>query len=114
MTAGTLLATHMLQQSTGMPQSGWTKDNMDAGIYIIDNGGTTARFATWNGVTGTNGGSRYIATGQAFWVKASGAGTPVLNADENVKVPGIQTTFFREQAPVKPAAHCYGKRRCDR
>ncbi len=79
--------------------SGWTKDNMDAGIFITDNGGTTARFATWNGVTGTNGGSRYIAMGQAFWVKASGAGTPALNADENVKVPGIQTTFFREEAP---------------
>lgn len=80
--------------------SGWTKDNMDASIYITDNGGTTPRFATWNGVTGTNGGSRYIAMGQAFWVKASGAGTPVLTAAEDVKVPGIQTTFFREEAPA--------------
>ena len=79
--------------------TGWTRSDMDAGIYIADNGGTTARYATWNGVTGTNGGSRYIAIGQAFWVKASGTGTPVLNAAENIKAPGIQTTFFREEAP---------------
>lgn len=79
--------------------SGWTKTNIDAAIYITDNGGTAAKFATWNGVTGTNGGSRYIALGQGFWVKSNG-GAPVLQASENVKAPGTQTTFFRE-APLE-------------
>jgi hypothetical protein len=79
---------------------GWTKNNLEGSIYISDNGSSTAlQYATWNGTTGTNGGSRYIATGQGFWVKANGSGTPVLTADENVKTPGTQTTFFREGSP---------------
>ncbi|MBL7858445.1 MAG: T9SS type A sorting domain-containing protein [Cyclobacteriaceae bacterium] len=80
--------------------NGWTKSNVDGAIYITDNGSSTAlQYATWNGVTGTNGGTQYIATAQAFWVKANGSGTPVLQADENVKKPGTQTTFFRVGAP---------------
>jgi len=78
--------------------SGWSKTNIDASIYITDNDGPSIQMATWNGVTGTNGGSRYIATGQGFWVKASGA--PVLQANENVKAAGTQTTFFREGSPA--------------
>jgi hypothetical protein len=78
---------------------GWTKTNLDGSIYISDNGSTSSlRYTTWNGTTGTNGGSRYIATGQGFWVKANGNGTPVLQATESVKTPGTQTTFFRESA----------------
>ncbi|MFZ6012727.1 MAG: T9SS type A sorting domain-containing protein [Bacteroidota bacterium] len=79
--------------------SGWTKTNLDGAIYTTDNGGASQRYTTWNGVTGTNGGSRYIATGQAFWVKGNGVGAPSLQANENVKAPGTQTTFFRENAP---------------
>jgi hypothetical protein len=77
--------------------SGWTKTNLESSIYVTDNASATGvRFATWNGVVGTNGGSRYIATGQGFWVKANGGGAPGLQADENVKVAGTQTNFFRE------------------
>jgi hypothetical protein len=79
--------------------SGWTKSNMSGTIYIPDNGSITTKYATWNGVTGTNGGSRYIAMGQGFWVKASGNGIPTLRATESVKTAGTQTTFFREGAP---------------
>ncbi len=81
--------------------AGWTKTNLNNAIYIRDNGNTVGQYATWNGVVGTNGGSRYIATGQAFWVKASGAGVPSLVVNENVKAPGTQTSFFREQSPTK-------------
>lgn len=78
---------------------GWTKLNLDGSIYIPDNGSASAlQYATWNGVTGTNGGSRYIATAQGFWVKANGAGTPVLQATEAVKTPGTQTIFFRQKS----------------
>lgn len=76
--------------------SGWTKTNVGASIYIYDNGADPSRFATWNGVTGTNGGSRYIAMGQGFWVKATAA--PVLRASESVKSAGTTASFFRESA----------------
>ncbi len=79
--------------------SGWTKTNMDGSIYMTDNGGPAVQTATWNGVTGTNGGSRYIAMGQGFWTKANGNGSPILQANENIKVAGTQTTFIREGSP---------------
>lgn len=75
--------------------SGWTKTNIDGTIYTRDNGGVTGQYATWNGVVGTNGGTQYIASGQGFWVKASGT-SPSLSIDETVKVAGTQTTFFRD------------------
>lgn len=74
--------------------SGWTKTNVDGSIYMTDNAGSEILTASWNGVTGTNGGSRYIATGQGFWIKATD--TPVLQADENVKAAGTQTAYIRE------------------
>ncbi|HEY9044961.1 MAG TPA: T9SS type A sorting domain-containing protein, partial [Ohtaekwangia sp.] len=79
--------------------SGWTKTNIDASIYIRDNGSTNTQVAAWNGVVGTNGGSSRIAMGQGFWVKANGSGTPVLRANENVKAAGSQTTFFKKGSP---------------
>lgn len=79
--------------------SGWTKTNIDAAIYIRDNGLANTQIAAWNGVVGTNGGSSRIAMGQGFWVKANGNGTPVLRANENVKAAGTQTTFYRKAAP---------------
>lgn len=82
--------------------TGWVRPAaLDATIYFRDNGNDPQRFATWNGVTGTNGGSRYIAMGQAFWVKLSSGPSPAtLSANENVKVAGTQTTFFRGSAPT--------------
>jgi hypothetical protein len=79
--------------------NGWTKANIESAIYVTDNGSGTTRYATWNGFIGVNGGSQYIAMGQAFWVKGSGTGTPVLTANENVKSTGTQTSFFRVGAP---------------
>jgi hypothetical protein len=76
--------------------SGWTKTNLDNAIYTTDNGSSTAlQYATYIGGIGTNNGTRYIATGQAFWTKAN-ASSPVLQVDENVKTAGTQTIFFRE------------------
>ena len=77
--------------------SGWVKNNLDATIYTRDNGTGTGQFATWNGTTGTNNGSRYVALGQGFWVKANAA-LPSLTLTENVKAAGIQTIFFRESS----------------
>lgn len=81
-------------------ENGWTKTNLETAIYITDNGSDASlRFASWNGVVGTNGGSRHIAIGQGFWIKANGNGVPVLQATENVKSAGMQTTFFRQAEP---------------
>ena len=82
--------------------TGWTKTNIDDAIYFDDYSTANPVFASYvNGVE-TNGGSRYIPTGQGFWVKAN-ASSPVLTATENVKVnsqtPGfVSPTFFREAA----------------
>jgi hypothetical protein len=78
--------------------SGWTRDNLEHPIYIRDNDTGAGQVAVWNGAVGVNGGSRYIALGQAFWVKADGNGIPLLQASEAVKAPHESTTFFREKA----------------
>ncbi|HZY80302.1 MAG TPA: T9SS type A sorting domain-containing protein [Cyclobacteriaceae bacterium] len=79
--------------------SGWTKTNVNSTIYVTDNAISSGpQYSTWNGVVGTNGGSRYIAAGQAFWVKA-GSASPSLSMNESVKVAGTQTNFFREGGP---------------
>ena len=49
--------------------SSWTKTNVDASIWVFDNG----NYLTWNGITGTltNG---IIPAMQGFWVKANAFG----------------------------------------
>ena len=74
---------------------GWTKTNINNATYMLDNGLATPVYATYIAGAGANGGSRYIAAGQAFFVKSDVAG-PVLTATEAVKVAGTQTTFFRQ------------------
>ena len=74
--------------------TGWSKTNLDGSIYIRDN--ATSRVATWNGSVGANGGSKYIPTGQGFWVKANAA-SPALTLNEITKTPRNTTVFFRDQ-----------------
>ncbi|MBN8650232.1 MAG: T9SS type A sorting domain-containing protein [Cytophagales bacterium] len=75
--------------------TGWTRTNINNAIYMRDNGLLSPVYASYVGGVGTNGGSRYIATGQAFFVKSNG-GAINFQSDENVKVGGTQTTFIRE------------------
>lgn len=78
--------------------SGWTKTGLTNTIYMKDNGALAGTYASYvGGVGGTNGGSRYIPIGQAFWVKATSA--PTFQATEAVKAPGNTTTFFRTSPP---------------
>jgi len=77
--------------------SGWTKENLEQSIYVRNNGLESPNFAVWNGLLGINGGSPYIPTGQSFWIKASGEGSPVLSANENVKSSGSTASFLRTQ-----------------
>lgn len=60
----------------------WIKTNVNNAIYMFqaDNG----QYASFvNGIS-TNGGTRFIASSQGFYVQANGA-APVLTATENVK-----------------------------
>jgi hypothetical protein len=61
----------------------WVKTNIDDAIYIWD--GINKQYASFVGGVGTNSGSRYIASSQAFWIKSNGS-SPKLTASEGIKV----------------------------
>ncbi|MBX2963373.1 MAG: T9SS type A sorting domain-containing protein [Cyclobacteriaceae bacterium] len=76
--------------------TGWTRANIGGTIYTRNN--ATGQYAVYtSGSGGLNGGSRYIAMGQGFWVQATGI-APSLETNEQVKSAGTQTTFFRERS----------------
>ncbi len=71
--------------------SGWSNANIDDAIYIINNG----TWASYIGTTGTNGGSRYIAPGQGFFVRvSSGNTTGTLQMDDDVR-KNNNTSFLK-------------------
>lgn len=76
----------------------WTKTNISSTIQIRDN--ASGIFQTWNGSIGSMGSGR-IATGQAFWVKAT-SGSPALVVREVAKT-SITGTFFKEDNTVPNA-----------
>jgi len=66
---------------------GWTKTRLDGSAYV------------WNPTAGNYtviNGSGTIASGQAFWVKANGTGTPALTARQSVK-SSSSATFSRSE-----------------
>lgn len=69
----------------------WTKTNIADAIYIMDP--DNQQFASYVSGASTNGGSRYIASQQAFWVYASAA-SPQLIARESVK-SSVDAAFFK-------------------
>ncbi len=54
----------------------------------------TGNYATYNGVSGINGATRYIASGQSFWVQANSA-TSEVSINENAKSSGNGNSFIR-------------------
>jgi len=75
--------------------SNWnTVTNISPSIYIRDNA-NNGRFASYNKAsqTGVNGGTRYIASGQSFWIKATTT-SPSLIGSENIKVSN-KPEFFK-------------------
>ncbi len=70
----------------------WTKTNINAAIYIWNP--DLQQFSSYVAGIGTNGGSRYIASSQAFWVQANAA-SPQLIANEFVKTT-VATPFIRQ------------------
>ena len=60
----------------------WTKSSLDDAIYIYD--ANQGAYQSYVNGAGTNGGSQFIASSQAFFVKANAA-SPLLRISENVK-----------------------------
>lgn len=78
----------------------WSRTNIDPTIYTWDNSiAPSGNYAMYNRVTNSqiNGGSQYIAVGQAFMVRATGP-SPAMSVNEGAKAT-TQPTFFREKAP---------------
>ena len=69
--------------------AGWTKTNMANATYIQDP--DTQGYATYIAGAGANGGSRFIASQQSFWVQATGV-SPELIIRETVK-SSVDATF---------------------
>lgn len=70
--------------------SGWAKSNLNNAIYIENNG----QFATYVSGAGTNGGTRFIAPGQGFFVNVAGIGPGSLAMNNFVRRHNA-TTFFK-------------------
>ncbi len=73
---------------------GWTKTNVNNATYIHVN---SSSWATYINGSGVNGGTRYIAPGQGFFVSAAAAGN--LAMSDAVRVQNA-TTFFKNSSEV--------------
>lgn len=78
--------------------AGWTRTNTDQVLYIWNP--ALNQYATYVGGVGTNGGSRYIPSSQAYWVRAIAA-APSVSLTENVK-SAQDTLYMRSAAPNLP------------
>lgn len=63
--------------------AGWTRTNVSDAIYLSVNSTT---WATYVGGVGTNGGSKYIAPGQGFFVHVSGSGPGTIAMSNDIRV----------------------------
>jgi len=75
---------------------GWTRFNLNNAIYIWNP--NAANYASYVSGVGANGGSKEIASSQAFWVKAN-ASPPVLTLTEPVKT-SVEPTYFKQSSNI--------------
>ncbi len=71
--------------------SGWTKTNIGGTIWIYNPSNNS--YGNWDGLTATNSVTRYISSGQAFFVKASAS--PTFSCTEEVKVSLAGSRIFK-------------------
>ncbi len=55
--------------------TGWIKTNLNNAIYVYNHSGTSSRWATYVNGAGVDGGSRYIAMNQGFFVQVTNGGS---------------------------------------
>lgn len=75
--------------------AGWTKTNIENKFWCYNP--NTSNYGIYDAVahTGTNGITRYIASGQAFFVRATSASAPSISFTENVKCKQIGNSYFK-------------------
>lgn len=78
----------------GAGEGAWIKNNISSVIAIRDNGSGPGRFV-YIDETDPVISNRVIASGQAFWVRAT-AKAPSLKIMENAKVSGVTHAFYRQ------------------
>ncbi|MDZ4666732.1 MAG: T9SS type A sorting domain-containing protein, partial [bacterium] len=78
--------------------TGWTKTNVASTYYIYSPVGDN--FATYNstGPASANGGTRYIPSGQAFYIQANAA-APLLSCAESVKTATNNAPLLKGNKP---------------
>jgi hypothetical protein len=76
--------------------SGWTKTGLDNAIYFWDP--ANSRYASYVTGIGTNGGTQYIPSMQAFWVKVTNPGTGSLAMTNSVRVTSTNPSIWRTAA----------------
>ena len=74
----------------------WNRVNVANAIYLQDP--DTKQYATYVAGASTNGGSRYIASQQSFWINATAA-SPTLQLSEGVKADVDQAFIKATQSP---------------
>jgi hypothetical protein len=78
--------------------TGWTRTNIDSAIYIWNSAVSTTAYASYASEVTTNGGSQFIAPGQAFFIHAN-ASSPVLQMNNSVRIHnGIG--FFKNEKQI--------------
>ncbi len=83
--------------------SGWTRTNINIHAYVYNaNTGAYGTISTSGATTGDVGISRYIPSGQAFFVKANAA-SPVIGMTEAIKVSNSPFNFFRNANVAEPS-----------
>lgn len=71
--------------------TGWTRTRVNGAVYTWNS--ALQQYTAYVGGIGVNGGSRYIASTQAFWVQANGA-SPAMSINEAQK-GATDPTFMR-------------------
>lgn len=93
-----LVANPYASQIDWMAASGWTRTNLQAHAWVYNaNTGSYGIISTSGATTGDVNITRYIPSGQAFFVKANAA-SPVLGMTESIKVTNTPFNYFRNAA----------------
>jgi hypothetical protein len=73
----------------------WTKTNLNNELHVWNP--NTSSYASYVAGVGVNGGTQYVPSSQAFWIKANAA-SPALSSTENCKAT-VDQAFMRSAAP---------------
>jgi hypothetical protein len=87
--------------------AGWTKTNIGPNTWIWNP--NIRQYAVWNGTTGTNSATKYISSGQSFFVKTTGT-NPSLTFTEDTKAITQQFTSDNLLMSAPVAQKSFGKR----